>query len=100
MTNSQLLERRTKILSKYCIKREKHQKVNFEKLNTKGYLTSFQNPQGQSVLQLLHVCPPVPSSIVFAVLLIPSFNVLSIFLNVSNNLMVGLTVRIFIKFVT
>ena len=97
MTNSLLLERRTKILSKHCIKREKHQKVI---VSTKGYLTSFQNPQGLSVLQLLHVCPPVPSSIVFAVLLIPSFNVLSIFLNVSNNLVVVLTGRIFIKFVT
>ena len=32
MKNSQFLERRTKILSKHCIKREKHQKANFEKL--------------------------------------------------------------------
>ena len=96
MTNSQLLERPTKIISKHCIKREKHQKANFEKQLAKV----ISKPTRPIRFTLLHVCPPVPSSFVFAVLLIPSFNVLSIFLNVSNNLVVVLTVRIFIKFVT
>ena len=43
MTNSQLLERPTKILSKHCIKREKHQKVNFEKLLAKVF-NQFSKP--------------------------------------------------------
>ena len=49
-------------------------------------LTSFQKPKFQSVFNLLHVFPSVPS-FVFAESFIPSFNVFSGYFYVSLNLM-------------
>ena len=48
---------------------------------------------------LLHVCPSMPS-LVFTVLLMPSFNVLSRYFYGSLNLVAGPTVRILIEFLT
>ena len=62
-------------------------------------LTSFQNPTTEIRFNLLHVCPFVPT-FVFAVLLLPSFNVLSGYFFVSLNSVAVPTVRILIEFVT
>ena len=63
-------------------------------------LRSLQNPAILIRFNLLQVCPLVPT-FVFAVLLIPSFNILKdYFFFVSPNLVAVPIVRILIKFVT
>ena len=62
-------------------------------------LRSLQKPEILVRFDLLPVCPAVPT-FVFAVLLIPSFNILSDYFYVSLNLVAVPTVRILIEFVT
>ena len=62
-------------------------------------LRSLQKPEILVRFDLLPVCPSVPT-FVFAVLLIPSFNILSDYFYVSLNLVAVPTVRILIEFVT
>ena len=62
-------------------------------------LRSLQKPEISVRFDLLPVCPAVPT-FVFAVLLIPSFNILSDYFYVSLNLVAVPTVRILIEFVT
>ena len=60
-------------------------------------LISFQKPTISVRFNLLQVCPSVPT-FVFAVLLLPSFNVLSGYFFVSLNSVAVPNVRILIKF--
>ena len=62
-------------------------------------LRSLQKPEILVRFDLLPVCPSVPT-FVFAVLLIPSFNILSDYFYVSLNLVAVPTVIILIEFVT
>ena len=62
-------------------------------------LRSLQKPAILIRFNLLQVCPPLPT-FVFAVLLIPSFNILKDYFFVSPNLVAVPIVRILIKFVT
>ena len=62
-------------------------------------LRSLQKPAILVRFNLLQVCPSVPT-FVFAVLLIPSFNILSNYFYVSPNLVAVPIVRILIKFKT
>ena len=62
-------------------------------------LRSLHKPAILVRFNLLPVCPSVPT-FVFAVLLIPSFNILSNYFYVSPNLVAVPIVRILIKFKT
>ena len=62
-------------------------------------LGSLQKPAILIRFNLLQVCPSVPTFVI-AVLLIPSFNILSDYFYVSPNLVAVPIVRILIKFVT
>ena len=62
-------------------------------------LRSLQKPAIFIRFNLLPVCPSVPT-FAFAVLLIPSFNILSDYFYVSPNLVAVPIVRILIKFKT
>ena len=76
------------------IKRDKQQKLTLKKT---ARLRSLQKSTILIRFNLLPVCPSVPT-FVFAVLLIPSFNILSDYFYVSPNLVAVSIVRILIKF--
>ena len=80
----------------HYFKRHKQQKLTLKKTVRPR---SFQKPEILIRFNLLPVCSSVPT-FVFAVLLIPSFNILSDYFYVSPNLVAVPIVRILIKFKT
>ena len=93
--NYYLTKRRQTCLQHY-IKRDKQQKLTLKKTVR---LRSLQKLAILIRFNLLPVCLSVPT-FVFAVLLIPSFNILSDYFYVSPNLVAVPIVRTLIKFVT